>query len=69
MPALNIKFTDAELAALHRRAESEGRPVTRLAHDILVQSATRANRDAVVMEAAAEVTSLSGDLLKRLADR
>jgi hypothetical protein len=69
MPALNIRFTDAELAALRRRAEAEGCPVTRLAHDVLVQSTTRANHDAVVMEAAAEVTSLSRDLLKRLADR
>jgi hypothetical protein len=69
MPALNIRFTDAELAALHCYAEAEGRPVTRLAHDILVQSTTRANHDAVVIEAAAEVTSLSRDLLKRLADR
>lgn len=69
MPALNIRFTDAELAALHRRAETEGRPVTRLAHDILVQSTARANHDAVVMGAAAEVISLSRDLLNRLADR
>jgi hypothetical protein len=69
MPALNIRFTDAELAALRHRAEAEGRPVTRLAHDVLVQSTTRANHDAAVMEAAAEVTSLSRNLLKRLADR
>ncbi|GEM_PF-2101960 len=69
MPALNIRFTDTELAALRRLAEAEGRPVTRLAHDVLVQSATRANHDAVVMEAAADVISLSRDLLKRLADR
>ena len=69
MPALNIRFTDTELAALHRRAAAEGRPVTRLAHDVLVESTTRVNHDAAVMEAAAEVTSLSRDLLKRLADR
>lgn len=69
MRALNIRFTDEELAALHRRADAEGRPVTRLVHDIVVQSTTRANHDAVVMGAAAEVASLSRDLLKRLADR
>lgn len=69
MPALNIRFTDQELAALKRRAEAESRPVTRLAHDVLVQSTARASHDAMVMEAAAEVTSLSRDLLNRLADR
>ena len=69
MPALNIRFTNEELAALHRRAEAEGRPVTRLAHDVLVQSTSQANHHALVMGAAAEVTSLSRDLLKGLADR
>jgi hypothetical protein len=69
MPALNIRFTDEELAALRSRAEAEGRPVTRLAHDVLVQSTSRAKHNALVMGAAAEVTSLSRDLLKRLADR
>jgi hypothetical protein len=69
MPALNIKFTDAELAALRRCAAAEGRPVTRLAHDILVLSTTRANHNELVMGAAAEVTSLSRDLLRRLAGR
>ncbi len=69
MPALNIRFTDAELAALHRRAEAEGRPVTRLAHDVLVQSTARASHDAIVMSAAAEVIELRRNLLKRLADR
>lgn len=69
MPALNIRFTDAELTALHCRAEAEGRPVTRLAHDVLVQSTARAAHDSVVMDAAARVTDLSRDLLKRLADR
>ena len=69
MPALNIRFSDDELAALHRRAETEGRPVTRLAHDVLVESTARASHDALVLDAAERVISLSGDLLRRLADR
>lgn len=69
MPALNIKFTEAELAGLRSRAAAEGRSMTAIAHDVIVESTTRRNHDARVMEAAAHVMELSRDLLKRLADR
>lgn len=69
MPALNIRFTDAELAALHRRAEAEGRPVTRFAHDVVMECTYRQQQDDAVMGASARVIALSQDLLKRLADR
>jgi hypothetical protein len=69
MPALNVRFTEAELETLRRRAEAEGVPVTRLAHDVLIQDTARASHDALVMGAAAHVIGLSQDLLKRLADR
>jgi uncharacterized protein (DUF1778 family) len=69
MPALNIRFTDDELAALKRRAEAEGRPVTRLVHDAAVGETARARLDSEVMAAGAHVIDLSRDLLKRLADR
>lgn len=69
MPALNIRFSEQELETLRQRAEAEGVPVTRLAHDMLVCRAARASFDAQVMEAAAYVTDLSRDLLRRLAER
>jgi hypothetical protein len=69
MRGLHIRYTDDELAALHRRAEAEGKPVTRLVHDTSLSATDRAAFDAEVMDAAAYVTGLSRDLLKRLADR
>lgn len=69
MPALNIKFTDAELLQLRSRATAEGRSMTALAHDVIVDSTARADHDTKVMAAAANVLALSRDLLKRLADR
>jgi plasmid stability protein len=69
MPALNIRFTDAELAGLRSRAATEGRSMTAIAHDMIVESTARADHDAKVMGAAAHVIALSRDLLKRLADR
>jgi hypothetical protein len=40
-----------------------------IAHDVIVESTTRAGHDARVMDAAARVMELSRDLLDRLADR
>jgi hypothetical protein len=69
MPALNIPFTEAELAVLRKRSEDTGMPMTRLVHDAALQDITRASYDAEVMNAAARVTKLSRELLHRLADR
>jgi hypothetical protein len=69
MPALNIRYSDDELAALRQRAEAEGVPVTRLVHDLSVGDTERASFDAEVMKAGAHVIDLSRDLIKRLADR
>jgi uncharacterized protein (DUF1778 family) len=69
MPALNIRFTDAELEALHRRAEAEHKPVTRLVHDAAMADAARASHYERVMAISDEMAAISQDLLKRLADR
>ena len=69
MPALNITYTDDELARLRARAKAEGRSLSALVHDVSVETTDRAYDDALFMDAAAEVMTLSRDLLKRLADR
>jgi len=69
MPALNIQFTDAEIARLRERAEREGRSMRTMAHDTIVNCADRSDKDARVAEAVTRVIHLSQDLLRRLADR
>jgi uncharacterized protein (DUF1778 family) len=69
MRALNIRFTDEELNVLHRRAEAEGRPVTRLVHDAAMADAARVNHYERVMAVSDRMAAQSANLLKRLADR
>lgn len=68
MPALNIRFTEEELAQLRERAKRAGVSMQVLAHDAVVNYADRADLDAKWMASTARVISLSQDLLARLAD-
>lgn len=68
MPALNIRFTEDELEALRCRAEAEGKPVTRLVHDLIVLDTARALRHAHVMALADEIAEKDSGILKRLAE-
>lgn len=69
MPALNITFTDSELEILRAQAKRQGSSMTSLAHDLVVGRSDRAQHHELVMGSAAEVISLSRELLDRLADR
>jgi hypothetical protein len=69
MPALNIRFTDAELNALQGRAAAEGRPVTRLVHDAAIGETHHEAHRARVRAALDEAAALSADVLKQLAER
>lgn len=69
MPALNIRFTDAELAQLRERAKSKGVSMSKLAHDTIVNCGNKTDRDARWGAAAARVIELSQDLLARLAEQ
>jgi hypothetical protein len=68
MPALNIDFTDEELAHVRERARSRGLAMRAYAHDVIVNCTDSADKDDRVMAAMAEVISLSEDVLSRLAD-
>ena len=68
MPALNIRFSEDELAGLRQRAEAEGVPVTRLVHDAAMGDTARAVHFARVVTLSDEVARQDADILKRLAD-
>ncbi len=65
MPALNLEFTDDEMADLRAAAEREGRSLKSLAHDAVVRSVS--SRKHRVEEAAARIARISADLNERLA--
>lgn len=69
MPALNIEFTDAEIALLRERAKTEGISMKTLVHDTTLNCADQSDKDARIMAAVSRVAHLSADLLARLADR
>ena len=69
MPALNIPFSDAELAQLRERARNKGVSMRTLAHDTIVNCGSKSDRDARWGAATARVIELSRDLLARLADQ
>lgn len=69
MPALNIEFSDTEIAHLRDRARSEGVSMKTLAHDTVVSCNTRAEQDALIWAAYERCKAISADLLARLADR
>lgn len=69
MPALNIEFTDTEMAHLRDRARSEGVSLKTLAHDTVVSCNTRAEEDALIWAAYDRCKAISAELLRRLADR
>jgi hypothetical protein len=69
MPAINVRFTEEELARFRERARKEGLSLHTLAHDTIVSGTTRAEEDDLVVAAVARVMRLSDDLLRRLADK
>jgi hypothetical protein len=68
MPALNVNFTEDELNVLRRRSRECGLSLSKLVHDAAVHETDRANHQAKVADAAAEVIRTRAGLLKRLAD-
>jgi hypothetical protein len=69
MPALNINFSDGELARLRERAKSKGVSMRTLAHDTVVNCTTQEEEDDLIMGSIARVMRLSENLLRRLADK
>lgn len=68
MPALNITFTEEELARLRRQARAEGVSMTSLVHGLAVGASERAEHNEAVLTASTRVIGLSQELLRRLAD-
>jgi len=69
MPALNISFSDEEIARLRERARNEGLSMRTMAHDTIVNCNRQSAEDDRIMAAVARVMRLSADLLRRLADQ
>ena len=69
MPALNIDFTDTELARLRERARTRGTSMRTMAHDTIVSCTRQDSEDDEIMDAYARNKTISRDLLRRLADR
>lgn len=67
MPALNIQFTEAELAQLRKRAKLEGQSMATLVHNSAVNCGTRAEQRDLIRAAYAEAKVISAGLLRRLA--
>ena len=65
MAALNIRFTDEELAALRARAKAEGRSMQSIVHDAVVREINERTR--LFEDAAARVLAASEELNRRLA--
>ncbi|MBA8825855.1 hypothetical protein FHX42_003221 [Saccharopolyspora lacisalsi] len=67
MPALNLEFSEEEMADLRNAAEREGQSLKSLAHDAVMQ--TVSSRKYLVEDAASRVARISAGLNKRLAEQ
>lgn len=65
VPALNLEFSDDEMADLRATAAREGRSLKAVAHDAV--TAAVSSRKHLVAEAAARVARISAELNERLA--
>ncbi|WP_092527255.1 hypothetical protein [Amycolatopsis arida] len=65
MPALNLQFSDEEMAELRAAAEREGKSLKALAHDAVLGVVS--SRKHLVEQAAAQVAGISRELNERLA--
>lgn len=65
MTALNLQFTDEEMADLRSTAEREGKSLKAVAHDAVVSVVS--SRKHLIRQAAARVAGISGELNERLA--
>jgi hypothetical protein len=64
MPALNLQFSDEEMADLRLAAEREGRSLKTLAHDAVMSVVSSRKH---LEEAAARIATVSSELNVRLA--
>lgn len=69
MPALNIQFTDEEIARLRVRAKREGLSMRTMAHDTIVNADRQAEEDALIWAAYQRAKVISEGLLQRLAGK
>jgi hypothetical protein len=67
MPALNVKFTDAEIERLRERARNEGVSMKTMAHDTIVNCGDQSDMDARKAAAIARAIRRSRELLELLA--
>ncbi len=65
MPALNLQFTDEEMADVRAAAEREGKSLKALVHDVVVSSVS--SRKHLVEQASERVAAISAELNDRLA--
>ncbi|WP_020670602.1 hypothetical protein [Amycolatopsis nigrescens] len=65
MTALNLQFTDEEMADLRAAAEREGKSLKAVAHHAVVTAVS--SRKHLVEQAAARIALISGELNERLA--
>ncbi|MBB3661228.1 prephenate dehydrogenase [Prauserella sediminis] len=65
MPALNLQFSDEEMADLRATADREGRSLKAVAHDAVVSVVS--SRKHLVAEASQRVARISEELNERLA--
>ncbi|MCR3719089.1 MULTISPECIES: hypothetical protein [Prauserella salsuginis group] len=65
MPALNLQFSDEEMADLRATADREGRSLKTVAHDAVVSVVS--SRKHLVAEASQRVARISEELNERLA--
>lgn len=69
MPALNINFSDKELANLRARAAAKGVSMRVLAHDTIVSDGCQEEEDRKIAAVIARVRNASRDLLESLAGK
>jgi hypothetical protein len=69
MPALNIDFSEEELARLREQARRQGVSMRTMAHDTIVNSNRQEAEDAAVWAAYQQGKALSAELLALLADQ
>lgn len=69
MPALNIEFTEDELATIRARANEKGVSMRTHVHDAVLTCGTQADKDARVAAALAHLKSVYAQGLAELADK
>jgi len=68
MPALNIEFTDEELALVRAHAKAQGQAMRTYVHDAFLECIRDRDENALAAAAFDEVVDRSRHILRRLAD-